>query len=104
MAYKVATLMKTHSASYSFNRTIIPFPSPVTEKIKPPVSADGKVMDSSHLFVSKGNTLEEQARQYMDDYKKAERMLVINFYTGGGGAYRKGILDAIYRGYNPMKM
>lgn len=79
----------------------MPFPEPVVEKIKPPIS-DVEVSDNSHLFKAKKElSLEEQAREYMNNYKKVERAVIINFYTGGG-AYKKGVLDAIYRGFNPL--
>lgn len=100
MSRKATNLAKEHS--YSFNRNIIPFPVSTTSKIKPPTSNSTNVINSSHLFKPKGELpLEEQARIYMDNHKKAERMLMVNFYTGGG-PYRKGALDAIYRGFNPM--
>ena len=101
MSKRSATLLKSHFNSYSFNKTSIPFPEPVTEKTQPPIS-DFETIDNSHLFKPKDeSTLEEQARQYMNSYMKAERIVVVNFYTGGG-AYKKGVLDAIYRGYNPL--
>lgn len=87
--------------SYSFNRTLIPFPEDSSSKIKPPI-ADIEMEDNSHLFqpVILEERKLEQARQYIDTYRKAERAVIINFYTGGGGAYRKGFMDAIYKGYN----
>lgn len=102
MQSNTATLLKHRDASYSFNRSIVPFPTNSEERIKPPTSVNN-VIDSSHLFVKKELSLEEQAQQYMDNAKKAERVLTINFYTGGS-AYRRGVMDSIYRGFNPMKM
>ena len=91
---------KRHIGSYGFNRSITPFPEQVNEKSSPPLRANGG--DNTHqIKVAKELTLEEKAQEYMDQYRKAERMIVINFYTGGG-AYKRGILDAIYRGFNPM--
>ena len=105
MYKKQATLPKSHFSSYSFKRTVIPFPElKEGERIKPPTAVNPNVIDSSHLFKQKNEaSKEEKIQQYMDNYKKAERILIINFYTGGG-PYRRGVMDAIYRGYNPMKM
>ena len=92
---------RNHFNSYSYKKDIIPFSVIEGEKIKPPEFESELAVDSSHLFKSKELTLEEEAMQYMDRYRKAERAIVVNFYTGGG-AYRKGVLDSIYRGFNPM--
>ena len=101
MSRRSATLLKAHFNSYSFNKTTVPFPEPIVQKTKPPVS-DFETTDNSHMFKPKDElSLEEQAREYMDSYRKAERIIVINFYTGGG-AYKKGVLDSIYRGLNPL--
>ena len=104
MYKKQATLPKNYFSSYSFNRTVIPFPEPKAERAKPPEAVNPNLIDSSHLFTKKREaSKEEKIQQYLDNYKKAERILVINFYTGGG-PYRRGVMDAIYRGYNPMNM
>ena len=98
---KSSVKRKNHFNSYSYKKDIVPFPKQADEKVKPPDSLSDYVTDNIHLFKSKELTLEEEAKQYMDGYRKAERAIVVNFYTGGG-AYRKGILDSIYRGFNPM--
>ena len=106
MTKKTKKNIKNYFNSYSFNRSIIPFPEKDLEKIKPPISDEVSEesiaeKEAKLLIVKKELSLEEQAQQYMDAYRKAERILVINFYTGGG-AYKRGILDAIYRGFNPL--
>ena len=93
---------KKQAISYSYNKTIIPFPEPVADKIKPPTSEGAE--DNSNLFKKDKEeeiSIEEKVRVAMDEYRKAERVVINNFYTGGG-AYRKGVLDSIYRGFNPM--
>lgn len=101
MSKRAITLVKSQH-SYSFNKTKIPFPEPVEQRIKPPTSNDVTLVDSSELFKPLEKLpVEEKARQLMDEYRKAERALVINFYTGGG-PYKKGIMDSIYRGFNPL--
>ena len=102
MSKKNKKSKKTSLPSYTFNRTTIPLPETISEKAKPPQSKDPSQGDNSHLFKVEELSIEEQSRRYMDNYRKAERALVINFYTGGAGAYKKGILDSIYRGFNPM--
>ena len=92
---------KNHFNSYSYKKDMIPFSVLDGERIKPPESESELVVDSRHLFKSKELTLEDEAKEYMDRYRKAERAIVVNFYTGGG-PYRKGVLDSIYRGFNPM--
>ena len=87
--------------SYSLNKSFTPLPESISDKIKPPVSLGTELTDNSHLFKVEEVPYEEQARRYMDEYRKAERIVINNFYTGGG-AYRKGVLDSIYRGFNPM--
>ena len=88
---------KYNNDTYSFNRSIIPFPEAITKKAKPPVT-NNPILDETNHFKKKVElTLEEQAQEYMDQYRKAERVLVINFYTGGG-PYKRGILDSMYRG------
>ena len=92
---------KKRITNYSFNKTLEPFPEVLIEKGKPPVS-DLPFIDNSELFKPKAElTLDEQAQAYMDAYRKAERFLINNFYTGGG-PYKKGILDSIYKGVNPL--
>lgn len=95
------TKKEFNSYSISFSRSITPYPEIINEKQKPPTS-DYPQKDNSELFKTKPEaSLEEQAQAYMDTYRKAERIVVNNFYTGGS-AYRKGIIDAIYRGVNPL--
>lgn len=92
---------KNHFISYSFNRSTIPFPKQASEKISPPV-IQGHSENTKDLFKPRKElTVEDEAQKYMDSYRKAERAVVINFYTGGG-PYRKGVMDAIYRGVNPL--
>ena len=92
------------TTSYSFNRTKAPLSDSATDKVKPPTNP-GEVKtgsDSSRVEKKKKElSLDEQAQQHMDAYRKAERILIINYYTGGG-TYKRGILDAIYRGFNPL--
>ena len=89
---------KNQSGSYAYSREIVPFPEAGVERAKPP-SAD--LPDSSKLLIPKELTPEEQSIEYMSTYKKFERVIVCNFYTGGG-IYTRGILDSIYRGFNPL--
>ena len=104
MPKKLAILEKTKNQlnSYSLNKSAVPFPELATGKMKPPVS-ERELEDSSELFKIKEEEIswEEKARRKMDEYRKAERIIINNFYTGGG-AYKKGIMDAIYRGFNPL--
>lgn len=86
--------------SYSYNKSTIPFPEPKEERVKPPCTRE-ETNCTNELFNKKELSLDEQAQEYMDNYRKAERVVVNNFYTGGG-PYKKGILDAIYRGVNPL--
>ena len=104
MTTKTATLLiEEQFASYSFNRSIIPFPIKSVEKVKPP-AANSNVIDSRHLFPEKKEkTFEEQAKEFMDGYRKAQRLICVNFYTGGG-VHRRGIMDSLYRGFSPGKM
>ena len=102
MSLNRATAMKNQFSCYSFNKSRVPFPENTAEKIKPPTSTNN-VIDSRHLFKKQELTIEEQAIDYMNNYKKAERILSINFYTGGG-AYKKGVMDSLYKGFNPMKL
>lgn len=87
--------------TYTFNKSIRPFPEADLEKAKPPILSESE--DNSDLFneVKEELSVDDQIRLHMDIYRKAERMVVINFYTGGG-PYKKGVLDAIYRGFNPL--
>ena len=98
MSNKLKT--KDHLESYAYSKSTIPFPEPCGEKVKPP-STDLELSDCSKLFVQKELTPEEQAIEYMSTYKKFERVIVCNFYTGGG-KYTNGILNSIYRGFNPL--
>ena len=87
------------SASY-VNRAKPPFPESTPEKVAPPVS-ENELPDNKSLFEKKIQTPEEVAIGYMSEYKRFERVIVCNFYTGGS-AYSRGILDSIYRGFNPL--
>ena len=91
---------KDYISSYSFKRVTVPYPSASTEKIKPPTT-ELELQDSAELFKVKEESLEEKAQKYMDSYRKVERAIVCNFYTGGG-VYTKGILDSLYKGFNPL--
>lgn len=84
--------------SYSLNKSSTPFPEKAQNKAKPPVS-NHKYEDNSHLFTNAEEEMswEEKARRSMDEYRKAERTIIINFYTGGS-PYKRGIMDTIYRG------
>lgn len=97
---KYSRLQKGQINSYSFNRAITPFPEEKNERVKPP-SASENEENTNELFDKKELSLDEQAQEYMDNYRKAERIVVNNFYTGGG-PHRRGVLDAIYRGFNPL--
>ncbi len=87
-------------SSYAYSKEIVPFPEPVSEKAKPP-TPELYLDDSSKLFAKKTLTQEQQAIDYMSTYKRFERLIVCNFYTGGG-KYTNGILNSIYRGFNPL--
>ena len=103
MPSKSATLLKPKfdSYSYSYNRTIVPFPESAPEKSKPPVS-NFNFVDCSHVFTPvKEKTLDEKKQEFINKFLQAERYLVVSFYTGGA-SHRKGALDAIYKGFNPM--
>lgn len=89
---------------YTFNRAMIPFPENQKEKVKPPACDQedtSELFKKTEILLSKEEKREELIREHMDAYRKAERTLVINFYTGGS-AYKKGMLDAMYRGFNPL--
>ncbi len=100
MSKKSAILESTKSQlnSYSLSKSSTPFPAPGQDKIKPPVASQ-EYEDNSHLFIAKKQEIswEEKAKRHMDDYRKAERIVIINFYTGGS-PYKRGIMDTIYRG------
>ena len=100
MLTKSKNKIKNQSGSYAYSRETVPFPELDGENVEPP-STDLELSDSSKLFVQKELTNEEQAIEYMSTYKKFERVIVCNFYTGGG-IYTRGILDSIYRGFNPL--
>ena len=89
-----------YSSSYAFSRESIPYPEVAKEKAKPPIT-ELESEDNSGLFTVKEATLEEQGQKFMDDYRKVERAIVCNFYTGGG-VYTRGILDSLYKGFNPL--
>ncbi|MBI1858546.1 MAG: hypothetical protein HYR97_05475 [Candidatus Melainabacteria bacterium] len=89
-------------SSYSFNKTIVPFSLADSQKVSPP--SCNRVEDTKDYFPpEKKKSKEEVIQEYMDNYRKAERTLIVNFYTGGN-AYKKGIMDALYRGANPLTM
>ena len=98
MLTKSKPKIEDHSGSYAYSRTIVPFPEASSERAKPPSAG---LSNSSKLLVQKELTPEEQSIEYMSTYKKFERVIVCNFYTGGG-IYTRGILDSIYRGFNPL--
>ena len=101
MSLRTLTLAKNHFSNYSFNRSIVPYPEPAQEKITPPV-IHGDSKDTKDLFkLANELTVKDEAQKYMDSYRKAERIVVISFYTGGG-PYKKGVMDSIYRGFNPL--
>ncbi|OGI10226.1 MAG: hypothetical protein A3I68_08005 [Candidatus Melainabacteria bacterium RIFCSPLOWO2_02_FULL_35_15] len=91
---------KDQAGSYAYSRETVPFPESDSKKVKPP-SAEAGLSESSNLFVQRELSQEEKAIEYMSTYKKFERVIVCNFYTGGG-VYTRGILDSIYRGFNPL--
>ena len=98
MLTELKNKIKNQSSSYAYSRETVPFPELSAEKSKPP-SAD--LPDNSKALARKELSPEEQAIEYMSTYKKFERVIVCNFYTGGG-IYTRGILDSIYRGFNPL--
>ncbi len=89
---------KYKETQYTYNQHFVPLPEAKSEKIKPPVF-DKNTPDNKELFKVKEKNWEEKAQDYMDEYRKAERTLIINFYTGGT-RYSRGVLDSIYRGSN----
>ena len=97
MSNKLKT--KDHLESYAYGKAVIPFPEVDSEKVAPP--AVDSSSDTSKLFAKKELTPEEQAIEYMSTYKRFERVIVCNFYIGGG-RYTRGILDSIYKGFNPL--
>ena len=86
--------------SYAYGKENTPFPETLSDKLSPP-ETELDLEDSKDLFVEREETLEEQGQKYMDSYRKVERAIVCNFYTGGG-KYSRGILDSIYKGFNPL--
>ena len=103
MSYRALAKRKKNyiTSYYSFNRSIIPFPEPIKEKTNPPIS-QGNLSDTKNLFQPIDKlTSEEEAQKYMNSYKRAERAVIVSFYTGGG-PYRKGVMDSIYKGFNPL--
>ena len=98
MSAKLKT--KDHLESYAYGKAVIPFPEQVSERVVPP-NSESTTLDNSKLFAKKELTREEQAIEYMSTYKKFERVIVCNFYIGGG-RYTRGILDSIYKGFNPL--
>lgn len=92
--------IKQFDNQYAFNKTAEPYPELSEKKSKPPISKSAE--DTTNLFPPKPKqTNVELAKEMMNEYRKAERAVVVNFYTGGS-AYKKGIMDAIYRGKNPL--
>lgn len=96
----VSEKLKSYNTTYTYNRETIPLPEATKERSKPPI-INQDFIDTKDLLKEKILSNEEQAQEYMDNYRKAERALVINFYTGGT-KYSRGILDSIYRGVNLM--
>ncbi len=90
--------LKVKDNDYSYKREITPFPEGAMEKKKPP-AWDRNGVSTCVLPAKKELSMEEQAQQYMDDYRKYERFIIVNFYTGGN-KYSRGMIDAIYRGVN----
>ena len=88
---------KTFYSSYSFNRAIQPFPD-AQERIKPPSSKDFTETKCFINFENNSNE-EKETQKSIDDYRKAERVVVNNFYTGGS-IYKTGAMDFIYKGVN----
>lgn len=87
---------KSCYSSYSFNRQILPMP--VSESKAKPPEPQKSYNNTETLFPQKKEkTKHEQIMEYLNEYKKAERMVIINFYTGGG-AYKTGMMDALYAG------
>ncbi len=97
---KTKKKIKNQALSYAYSKAVVPFPEIVSEKVTPPTS-ETPLTDNKSLFDKKKLTPEEQAIEYMSTYKKFERAIVCNFYTGGG-KYTNGILNSIYRGFNPL--
>ena len=97
-------LQSKEKNSYSYNKSIHPYPVLLKEKIKPPENIND-LSDNSEMFVIRKEEVEvdEQIRQHLDIYRKVERFIIVNFYTGGS-PFRRGLLDAIYRGHNPGNM
>ena len=92
--------IKQFESQYTFNKTSEPYPELNENKSRPPTSQLAE--DTKGLFLTKPKRSNvEIAKEMMDDYRKAERTVIVNFYTGGS-AYRKGIMDAIYGGRNPL--
>jgi len=94
----VAEKFKGSTGLYTYNKTVTLLPQEISKKAKPPVFTNCK-SDNKELFTVKEKGWEEQAQNHMDDYRKAERILIVNFYTGGTN-YSRGVLDSIYRGVN----
>lgn len=98
--FKKGKKRSSQGTSYAYNRSIDPFPDAAQAKAKPPTN--GSLEDTKDLFPKQEEkTKEKVIQEFMDTYRKAERAVVVNFYTGGN-AYKKGIMDSIYRGLNPM--
>ncbi|MBI2996208.1 MAG: hypothetical protein HYY52_05820 [Candidatus Melainabacteria bacterium] len=103
MSKKTKTLKKNKFGSYAFNQSNIPFPELDNSKIQPP-DPGFEVSDTKKLFPPKAElTQEEKACEFVNHYKKIQRVIIGSFYTGGSGAYSKGFLDAIYKGIIPSK-
>lgn len=96
----ISEKLKSYNTTYTYNREKIPFPEMAKEKAKPPI-INQDFIDTKDLLKEKTLSNEQKAQEYMDNYRKAERALVINFYTGGT-KYSRGILDSIYRGATLM--
>lgn len=86
-------------SNYSFGKEIMPMPNEIECKTKPPVYDTLKVVkNTKELFGPEPEkTPEENIVIAMSAYKKAERFVIVNFYTGGG-AHKIGMMDALYSG------
>ena len=99
MTFATLTKSKIVGPSYSFSRVTAPLPEKASSKSKPP-SPSCEIKDTTEIFAKekKEKTREEKMVDFMSEYKKAERFVIVNFYTGGNGAYKFGMMDAIYAG------
>ncbi len=88
----------TCNASYAFNKSGTPFPQSLESKKKPPGPENG-YKDTKQFFPpEKELSPEEKILHFMSEYKKVERFAIVNFYTGGAGPYKLGMMDFLYSG------